>query len=604
MARLSERLRGYTGANPFRDSQARTYSEDKVAGEFHPTQLFWSLFNQQHEILLGTRGSGKTALLRMVSYSCLRRIHDERAVTIAREKEFIGFYIPMHLELARALLGLGGSAEEQRTRFIFAFNCAAVTALLRELEVLVQEGVKGATERLVAEARIVDSLMKVWTCLGTVDRPSFAAVRWAVNVFYAGRATMPPHDLVRDCGVFARDLFAPIQPVLERVAELLQLKRDSTTWIACIDEAEFLPKDYWLCINTFMRSEKRPLIVKVATLPYHHPTLETLVEDVSIQPNGNDFSYRTVDLDCDSPDFERLCDHVATTRLKKCMGPPERITLEAFLGVEGSDDLNDYYRKELPDEADDEALWRNAMAALSSTRRARYGKNAQFIGTGHSDFKKFVPVYFCRRMKQEDGRGNRTVGWFAGARVVRKVADGNPRRLLEILDALVEGARNSELTPKNQHRIIVDYCEHVFSDCEGLPVYGALVKATVQRLGERMAERVHGNPMRNGGCTFRIAEQVLEDDQTRKVLELATAYSIIVPDTAACRDTLSHGAEFRLSYAMAVRFWLPMRKGDDLVLKRQGGTLPLESTIRARKISRKEANAIAAELQFTEEEDE
>ncbi len=73
MKRSSDLLEGYSGANPFHESQARAGAERKILSEFYPTSAFWSLFNDQHEILLGTRGSGKTFLLRMMSYT-LRQI--------------------------------------------------------------------------------------------------------------------------------------------------------------------------------------------------------------------------------------------------------------------------------------------------------------------------------------------------------------------------------------------------------------------------------------------------------------------------------------------------------------------------------------------------
>ena len=59
----SDELLKYPGQNPFAESQGRSFSRSKVEGEFHPTSTFLDRINQQHEILLGTRGSGKTFLL-------------------------------------------------------------------------------------------------------------------------------------------------------------------------------------------------------------------------------------------------------------------------------------------------------------------------------------------------------------------------------------------------------------------------------------------------------------------------------------------------------------------------------------------------------------
>ena len=134
MERLSDRLRNYDGTNPFRESQARMYASAKLAEEFYPTSFFWSLFNDEHEILLGTRGSGKTALLRMLTYSCLRRLGHERARSYAEARTFVGFYVPMHLEFMASLPGHDAPLEQRMPYFQFAFNCAAAKSLLDEVE--------------------------------------------------------------------------------------------------------------------------------------------------------------------------------------------------------------------------------------------------------------------------------------------------------------------------------------------------------------------------------------------------------------------------------------------------------------------------------------
>ena len=66
MKRLADCVKGSDQQNPFSDSQARNFSDTKLINEFCPISNYWSLFNDQHEVLLGTRGSGKTYLLKMM----------------------------------------------------------------------------------------------------------------------------------------------------------------------------------------------------------------------------------------------------------------------------------------------------------------------------------------------------------------------------------------------------------------------------------------------------------------------------------------------------------------------------------------------------------
>src|SRR5438876_7799720 len=151
MKRASDALLGYGGANPFRESQARSGSAAEIISEFFPTSTFWSLFNHQHEILLGTRGSGKTYLLRMMSYSLLRRFKHPAARKHIKNASFVGFYVPLHLEFLASLAGKQCPDENRLGYFQFAFNCAAAKALLTEVKFLLEDRFTDSTERLVAE---------------------------------------------------------------------------------------------------------------------------------------------------------------------------------------------------------------------------------------------------------------------------------------------------------------------------------------------------------------------------------------------------------------------------------------------------------------------
>jgi len=92
MTSKADRLYNYEGVNPFKDSQSRTFSDEKVVKEFCATSQYWSLFNDQHEILIGTRGSGKTILLKMMRYSLLKHLMDEKAKKLVSDKEYREHY--------------------------------------------------------------------------------------------------------------------------------------------------------------------------------------------------------------------------------------------------------------------------------------------------------------------------------------------------------------------------------------------------------------------------------------------------------------------------------------------------------------------------------
>ena len=569
MKRLSMKLKGYSGANPFRESQARTFGDEKIVNEFYPTSLYWSLFNEQHEILLGTRGSGKTALLRMLQYSLLKRLQNIEAQRIVAEKRFIGFYVPLHLEFLDTLQRKDASIGEKIQYFHFAFNCAAAIKLMEQISELLNDCIPIGDQRIRVESKIVDYLSAIWFPSSKVEANSIDDLKWTINVIY-NTCDFPTTFRLDQTNTFSRPLLTPIVAVLPKVTGDLGLDTNKTNWVICIDEAEFLQEPFLKSINTFLRSEKRPLIVKMATLPFKHTTCDTLIDGVYIEPNGSDFNYRKLDMEWDSDDFKGVTDQLCRVRLANCGIYDDNLTLESFLGVEGrDDDLIDYYKLEMGmDEASSEIILNGILESLSNKRRSHYPsvqKEPQKVN--RPLLHRFSPVYFMRRMKIEESKGNRTVGWFAGAKVFRRIADGNPRRFIQIMNDVVEKARQAELTPKNQHRILAEFAKRSHDTCEALPVYGLSAAKIIEQIGGLLENRVHGEPMMDGGCNFYLDHKLIDNQLIRDSIELAIAYSYIFTDEDTLFSKIKDASILRLAYMYAVYYWLPMRKGDPPIIR-------------------------------------
>jgi hypothetical protein len=600
MKRLSAKLRGYSGANPFRESQARTYGDSKIVSEFCPTSFYWSLFNEQHEILLGTRGSGKTVLMKMLTYSLLKRFHDDQAQKHIQEKNFIGFYVPLHLEFLDALQNSEASDSQKISYFQFAVNCAAAMALLDQLPELLLDCFETSQERFLAESTIVDHLKAIWFPESKPEINSIKDIQWNINIIY-NTYEFPPPQKKENVQGFSRSLLSPITGVLRKLTEDLRLDFNKTNWIICIDEAEFLQEPFIKCINTFLRSEKRPLVVKIATLPFKHSTRETIHSGIFIEPNGSDFNYRKIDLEWDSVDFKRLTDHLCRIRLHKCGLTETNLTLESFLGAEGNDDAIDYYRLEMGGkEANRDKILEGLLDALSNKRRDHYANIQDDRSKVQRPLEhRFTPVYIVRKMKIKEHDGNRTVGWFAGAPMVRRITDGNPRRFIQIMNDMVEKARGSDLTPKNQHRVLRDFASRNFTACEGLPKYGLTARNIISKIGDLLSERVHGIPMKDGGCNFYLDRNLLENTLIRHAIELAIAYSYLITDNESLFDNIKENSNLRLAYICAVYFWLPMRKGDSPIIRHADTLLGFQlPNMDAVPTTRKEADTVFSQLKL------
>ena len=88
--------------NLFEVDNARNLSMQEQVETFIPTQSFWRLLSAKHHVLLGTRGHGKTALVKMLSHNHLALLaqsgNEPRVESAIRNQEFIGIYVPTRLE--------------------------------------------------------------------------------------------------------------------------------------------------------------------------------------------------------------------------------------------------------------------------------------------------------------------------------------------------------------------------------------------------------------------------------------------------------------------------------------------------------------------------
>ena len=596
MNRVSDVVKGYTQQNPFSDSQARNFSDTKICSEFCPISNYWSLFNDQHEILLGTRGSGKTFLLKMMRYSMLKRINDPQAQKLAQEKKYIALYVPMYLEFVTHLTHAGAPEQKQIDSFQFAFNCLLAQSLLVELKEIISE-IDDKLEHAKANFNLTLALNNIWfdddgkdvsdiNSLSTKLKKLF--YNYDVKTEEAGN--IPP--------VFKRQISAPLLAVKELVASLLGL-REEPTWIICVDEAEFLSISMQRCINSVFRSDSNRIALKVATLPYYHRTLQTLNPDITVSA-GNDFCYRVVDMQHDHADFINLTNTLVTNRLKSRFNNTLEISsLEDFIGRVGEDKQIDYYREEVGAEsASYEKIIDDIINEFSDKRKKN---SCTYPNPRKTIYDKYAPVFFVRRMYQLSREGNRKPGWYAGSQMIRKISHGNPRIFIQIMSSLFEKARHSELTPKAQHGVLMEYVRGFCESTQALESNGPIMYHKLGLIAQNLQNHVHNQALVCAGCSFTITyDSEKSFVETQKWLQQAVAYSRIIVDEDTLKNNITPTTHFLLANTYAANYWLPMRSDVSPIkinLLNDGG---LTYTV---KMPRK-SKPMGEQLSFFEEEDE
>lgn len=555
MERAADAVRGFSQQNPFSDSQARNFSDTKLIGEFCPVSNYWSLFNDQHEVLLGTRGSGKTFLLKMMRYSMLKRIENPQAQEIAQKKEYIALYVPMYLEFVTHLTNSSTSEETQIQLFQFAFNCLLAQSLLLEVkEILSEEDDKILWAK--KNVALSSALNSIWFNESSSDISDlFSLTIKLEKLFYnfdlqsGDISTIPP--------VFKRPIGATLLAAKDLIVHHLSF-REEPTWIICIDEAEFLSETLQRCINNVFRSDSKRIALKVATLPFYHCTLKTLDPNVSVSA-GNDFCYRVVDMKYDDPDFCRLTDSLVTHRLKSRFDTNLSIDcLEDFLGTCGGDAQIDYYRNEVGESKSSyDVIIQEMISEFSEERK----KTAQTAKNQRKEiYDKFAPIFYLRKMYNLSKKGNSTPGWYAGSQMVRKIAQGNPRAFIQIMNNLFEKARTTELTPKAQHNVISSYVHSFCESTQALESNGPTIYRELNLISNVLKNNVHEQHLKAAGSNFELSFDTEESfTYAKQWLQQAVAYLRITVDDNVLKTGIKRDVEFALSNAYAAEYWLPMR---------------------------------------------
>jgi len=554
--RKADNIYRYNGPNPFSDSQPRNYADTKILDEFFPTSCFWSLFNDQHEVLLGTRGSGKTYLLKAMRRSMLKRMRDPKSEQIVKNNEFIALYVPMHLEILSEFEKLESNPERIKTVFQFFFNCLLAEAIVQELDDIVNDE-KDELNAIKLIGKLSRQLDFAWfdsqVTYGKVSdfKQLIQKIR---NLYYS--FDLASGDVSSIPSVFKRQICTSLIVAKTIIADALDFKEEPT-WIVCVDEAEFLNEIQQKCINSMFRADSNRIALKVATLPFYHRTLETLAPEIKVCP-GNDFNYRFIDMKYDSDEFKSLTNQLCSQRLKRRL-PPNTIDvdcLEDFLGKIGNDNLIDYYRAEVgEDKATPEIIESQIIENFSTDRREG---SKTYSNRRKTVYDKFTTIFFVREMYKIAHKGHHKPGWYAGANTVRKVSQGNPRMFIQLMNALFEKAKQTKLTPKAQHEVVLKFCEDFCNATKGLDydAYNCL-----SEVSSYISKKVHRkDKMVSIGSAFSLKIKQQEDFDTILCwLQEAIAHSRLVVSEDSLINGLKENTKFMLSNAYAAYYWIPMR---------------------------------------------
>lgn len=542
--------------NPFSDSQARNYSDKRVISEFCPVSQFWSLFNDQHEVLLGTRGCGKTILLKMMRYSMLRKIDSPKAKALISEKNYIAFYVPLHLEFIKKLSNSNLSNQDKIIWFRFSFNCALAQSVLLEISEILLDIYPNEIEQVKQEYILAQAINETWHLNENKPIHQFWKLRDEVSKLYYGidplktNVTSIPPPFLHSFG-------SSLTSISNCICGILQI---SPTWILCVDEAEFLDECYQKCINTAFRSDSDRIAIKMATLPFYHTTKKTLDETIEVM-NGQDFKYTIIDMAYDSFDFIKVTNAIISKRFAT-----EEInisTLDQFLESIGNDLYLDYYTNEVGKEIAAPQNIQNQIISQLSESSQKHNKNKAKAQLQKSVIDKLAPIFYVREIYKKR-RGRYIPKWYAGPAMVRRVAQGNPRIFIRIMNDLFNKAvgRPIPLSLKSQHTVIESFAKSFCKETKTLESVGPQAEQYLDHIATFIQEKTHGKKLIQTGLSFKLKDVQIHTTWLKK----SVAFSRIHVDNDSLITGITVDSVFELSNLYAANYWLPMRSKTPILI--------------------------------------
>lgn len=597
--------------NLFEIENARNLNPAALARTFVPTRDYWRLLSPKNHIILGTRGSGKTALARMLSHDSLTLLENERAQKLVRAKKYFGVFLSARPEWTSqwALMVEDGPRAAKTRWFTWRLNLALAQAALLTVRSCLQTYVTDVRERANMELRLVRMLSSYWLAeeqgLDNLQR-----LRLALETLEMRRLTVEAQARVGDpSGAppsnigshFDVEAFLPMRQVMVAMSDVFGLD-DATSWFVVIDEAELLSPDQWRVLNTQMRGSGRGLYLKITTMPFHHSTQDTL-GDLPVSP-GHDLEYVWI-------------------------GRSQRHSL-----IPGEDDLDEPVKAEIQTLAFARELFAKRAAESGPrfhglTLRSLLGRDSELL-TNTAGRQSDVDIKFyldqvreyaspptiarAERILREEGRdhfmdqiwrkmkgalllrsayatqrGQRRTPVYFGEVVVVRLGDSNPRRLVRIFNHLLiaarrrRGRRLTRLAPREQERELFRLSRSELSWVQSERGVGPELHSLLLSVGLYMRMLLHDKPLPTDQTSAFRYDLDLADPVWR-ALAHGFGIGLIYQNDGDSDDLPTPDSLFRLSYVLAPQFRLLPRRGRARSLK----TI-LEWTRRHAQLVREEA---------------
>lgn len=607
---------------------ARNLTMEQLSSMFISTNLYKKLLSKKHHILLGARGQGKTALFRMLAFEGFRTLakNDPWAESILRARQFIGIYLPTKLEWVQSLTYVNNALLSEKDAFRWKFNLSSCISFVDTALACIEEYGGDRREVVLKEMDFASSVASVWqlgsgydTLEAVSSRLRKVGYQWQVAVTKMSMFGLTLKDVVSEelqapMAVFSTNAFSPLKQAIDILSGILDFPK-TTSWLLCIDEAEFMTGEQQCLINTFMRGAPENLFIKIATMPFSHYTLDTDFSEAPLRA-GNDFEYLMMDKEMEhiSGGGTRKSDgEISDTELQFGEQLLERVISTCYPDYNSSWRTLEkmFGRSVLLDNAVDadwsqDSMYMRLFKEYASPSYVARAEELLLTEGPRTKFKNEVSHKIRGTLLLRENKdlctGNKKSSIYSGGTVVLRCAENNPRMFIRIINSMLRYVKEDAqplVGVKKQEEVLVDLARNFHNQIKSYQVVGPDLYRLVEAIGNRFQSELYEKPLTGDVLqSVKVGEKYLSDAKNVKLIKAAIQYGVFHPNDFSGIDYGSADkleGVYHLSYLFCPLFRLQPRLGK---------AIRMEDILSPRKQSRREDSKSSLNEQMTFELEE
>lgn len=563
--------------NFYTSYNARHLAPKEVAKTFIWSESFGKLVQNNHSIILGARGCGKTTLMKMLTVPALYSWNtDDRSEDIRENIPFYGIYISTDIYWNVKNKTYGPQLESfgdlsQRVSH-FAVNSNVFSSLCDTFLNIITIELNDYDE--AKEIELSTYLINSWKLPPTIPKIKF--IKEALNervdevnqliqnlIFnYSSnkKVNLPEY--------FNLSFDSSIENIIPRFERIYNIE-NKRKWALCFDELEFAP--IWLQNKLFssLRSRTQYILYKLSASPILPSELEKSLLHEYGPTSGNDVDMIKM---WRSNDIEEFSQKIIKSFLNNNIelinffGTNEIYNKTRYSYTEGS-----RFHKELIELINKDISFKNFLKSKKVTLTDIELSNSQ-----QKDvlFRKIKPIVYFRnafiKLNTEAVVLNRSrksaAELYYGIEVLIKVCEGNPRWLIGIVSQLISKSHGEKPSKVMQYEQLLESARRFNNAIANIPVGKSdnTVDELIDRIGNYFNNQILGPEFfMDPKGTFEVDIDTIEKHPNiSNIIEKAVAQGalILLDSNDDSFDFKILGQRFKLSYLLSILYNLPLRK--------------------------------------------